>query len=154
MQRFNSQHAAGRSLRRNSAYRPLWLSGLLAIGFAAAACSELEPIVEPEVGDLQLTLATLRTQVRDAQRSLAEARVELESRRQELADAQVARAQLEGRVREAERRGGGERVFRSSSQLQNQMRQMQRKAAKAGSPPIAEPADALVPTGTSYQWSF
>ena len=173
MQTFNSKQAAGRLLRRNSAFRALLLSGLLAVGFAAAACGELEPIVEPEVVDLQLTLDTLRTQVRDAQRSLAEARLELESRRQELADAQVARAQLEGRVREAERRvtdarhiidlqreellvarAERERVFRSSSQLQNQMRQMQRKAAKLGSPSSPEPTDAAVPTGASYQWSF
>ena len=173
MQTFNSKQATGRLLRRNSAFRALLLSGLLAVGFAAAACGELEPIVEPEVVDLQLTLDTLRTQVRDAQRSLAEARLELESRRQELADAQVARAQLEGRVREAERRvtdarhiidlqreellvarAERERVFRSSSQLQNQMRQMQRKAAKLGSPSSPEPTDAAVPTGASYQWSF
>lgn len=160
-------------LGRNSPRRALWLCGLLAVGFAAAACGELEPIVEPELVDLQLTLDTLRTQVRDAQRNLAEVRLELESRRQELADSQVARAQLEGRVREAERRvnearhiievqreelltarAERERVFRSSSQLHNQMRQMQRKAAKPGVPPSAEPADAPVPTGASYHSSF
>jgi len=115
--------------------------GLLAL--TATACGELEPIVEPEIVDLQLTLDTLRTQVRDAQRNLAEVRAELESRRQELADAQVARAQLEGRVREAERRvsearhvievqreellaarAERERVFRSSSHSHGQMKQL------------------------------
>lgn len=157
----------------NSVLRALLLCGVLGGGFTATACGELEPIVEPEVVDLQLTLDTLRTQVRDAQRNLAEVRLELESRREELANAQVARAQLEGRVREAERRvsearhiievqreelmmarAERERVFRSSSQLQSQMRQMQRKITKSGVPPIAEPADAPAPTGASYQWSF
>ena len=80
------------------------LCGLAVAALATSACGELEPIVEPEIVDLQLTLDTLRTQVRDTQRSLVEVRADLESRRQELADAQVARAQLEGRVREAERR--------------------------------------------------
>lgn len=117
---------------------------LCALGLLAlTACGELEPIVEPEIVDLQLTLDTLRTQVRDAQRNLAEVRAELESRRQELADAQVARAQLEGRVREAERRvsearhvievqreellaarAERERVFRSSSHSHGQMKQL------------------------------
>ena len=152
--------------------RTLTVCALMAVAFATSACGELEPIVEPEIVDLQLTLDTLRTQVRDAQRGLAEARAELESRRQELADAQVARAQLEGRVREAERRvsearrvievqreellaarAERERVFRSSSQLHSQMRQLQRRAAKPGMPPITEPTEAAVPTGASY-WSF
>ena len=172
MQMLTREQPPDRLHGRNAALRALLFCCLSAVGFAAAACGELEPIVEPEVVDLQLTLDTLRTQVRDAQRSLAEVRVELESRRQELADAQVARAQLEGRVREAERRvsearhiievqreelltarAERERVFRSS-QLHSQMRQMQRKAAKPRVPPIAEPADGPVPTGASYQSSF
>lgn len=122
---------------------------LCALGLLAlTACGELEPIVEPEIVDLQLTLDTLRTQVRDAQRNLAEVRAELESRRQELADAQVARAQLEGRVREAERRvsearhvievqreellaarAERERVFRSSSHSHGQMKQLHSPSA-------------------------
>lgn len=173
MQTFSSNQPADGSFGWNSALRALLLCGLLGAGFAAAGCGELEPIVEPEVADLQLTLDTLRTQLRDAQRNLADVRAELESRRQELADAQVARAQLEGRVREAERRvsearhvievqreellvarAERERVFRSSSQLHSQMRHMQRKGATSGTPSIAEPADAPVPTGASYQWSF
>jgi LysM domain len=145
--------------------------GLLAL--TATACGELEPIVEPEIVDLQLTLDTLRTQVRDAQRNLAEVRAELESRRQELADAQVARAQLEGRVREAERRvsearhvievqreellaarAERERVFRSSTQSRGQMRQYPKRAAKPETPSITEPAGAAMPTGASFPWSF
>ena len=134
--------------------------GLLAL--AASACGELEPIVEPEIVDMQLTLDTLRTQVRDAQRNLAEMRAELESRRQELADSQVARAQLEGRVREAERRvsearqvievqreellaarAERERVFRSSSRLNSQMRQLE----KRGGNPVPSATPALNSSG-------
>jgi LysM repeat protein len=146
---------------------------LAALVFGASACGELEPIVESEVVDLQLTLDTLKTQVRDAQRNLAEVRAELESRRQELADAQVARAQLEGRVREAERRvsearqvidvqreeliaarAERERVFRSSSQLQSRMKQLQKRGPKPGNSAEIEPVEPSVPMGTSYQWSF
>jgi LysM repeat protein len=156
-----------------SALRTIMLCGLAVAALATSACGELEPIVEPEIVDLQLTLDTLRTQVRETQRSLVEVRADLESRRQELADAQVARAQLEGRVREAERRvaearhvievqreellaarAERERVFRSSSHLNSQTRQLQRNVAKQGMAPIPEPADTLVPTGASYQWSL
>lgn len=143
--------------------------GVLAL--AASACGELEPMIEPEIIDLQLTLDTLKTQVRDAQRNLTDVRAELESRRQELAEAQVARAQLEGRVREAERRVTEarhiielqreelmaarverERVFRSSSHMQSQMRQPQMKAPKSGYPSINENG-TIAPTGTSVQMS-
>jgi hypothetical protein len=139
---------------------------------AAGACGELEPIVEPEMVDLQLTMDTLKTQVRDTQRNLAEVRAELESRRQELADAQVARAQLEGRVREAERRvsearqiievqreellaarAERERVFRSSGQPSNQMRQFQKRAARPVMPGM-EPELVPAATGPSLPWSF
>src|SRR5690348_17688987 len=103
------QHVHQSRLRSQRLHDPAVLRAfaICAIGMVvlvATACGELEPMVEPEIVDLQLTLDTLKTQVRDAQRNLAEVRAELESRRQELADAQVARAQLEGRVREAERR--------------------------------------------------
>ena len=125
-------------------------------------------MVEPETVDLQLTLDTLRSQVREAQRSLAEVRTELESRRQELADAQVARAQLEGRVREAERRvtearqvielqreelivakNERERVFRSSSQ----QLKPQRRGVKTGGLDSADWGSA-VPTDASLPWFF
>jgi hypothetical protein len=136
--------------QRSIGLRALTLCALGLVALFATACGELEPMVEPEIVDLQLTLDTLRTQVRDAQRNLAEVRAELESRRQELADSQVARAQLEGRVREAERRvsearhvievqreellaarAERERVFRSSLQLRSQMKQFQKKATIA-----------------------
>ena len=134
------------------------------VALVSTACGELEPIVEPEIVDLQLAMDTLKTQVRDAQRNLSEVRTELESRRQELADAQVARAQLEGRVREAERRvtearhvielqreellvarTERERVFRSSSQLQSQMRQLQKKAPKFVTPSDLDQSGTVAP---------
>jgi hypothetical protein len=130
---------------------------LLAVSYASVlfltGCGELEPMIEPEVVDLQLTIDTLKTQVRDTQRTMAELRTELESRRQELADAQVAKAQLEGRVREAERRVAEarhvinlqreelaaarterERISRSSAQLQSQMRKFQKHVPSPGTP--------------------
>jgi len=153
-----------------SAVRVITLCVLAVVALAASACGELEPMVEPEMVDLQLTLDTLRTQVRDAQRNLAEVRAELESRRQELADAQVARAQLEGRVREAERRVAEsrqvielqreeliaakterERVFRSSSQ---QRKPLQRRGVKNGILDAAESGGVAVPTDVSLPWSF
>jgi LysM repeat protein len=130
---------------------------LCAVGFASAlfgGCGELEPMREPEVVDLELTTDTLKASVRDAQ--VTELRTDLEARRRELAEAQVARAQLEGRVREAERRviearqvielqreelaatrTERERVSRSSLQLQGQMKRLQKQLSKAG---ISSPA--------------
>lgn len=70
----------------------------------SVACSPLEPIDEPGMSDLQLTVDTLKTSIRDSQRTITELRAEADSRRQELAELHIARAQLEGRVREAERR--------------------------------------------------
>ncbi|HEU4683878.1 MAG TPA: LysM peptidoglycan-binding domain-containing protein [Nitrospira sp.] len=135
-----------------------------------AACGELEPMIEPEVADLQLTVDTLKTQVRDAQRVIAELRSELEARRQELADGHVMRAQLEGRVREAERRVAEarhvidlqreellaarterERLSKTSLQLQSQIQQLQKHLAKLRSTqdggPAAAPAFYETPGG-------
>ncbi len=120
---------------------------------SAVACSPLEPIVEPEVSDLQLTVDTLKTTIRDAQRTIAELRADVDSRRQELADVQIARAQLEGRIREAERRlveardvidlqreelagsrSERERVARTGAVLQNQLKQLQKQLSRIGKP--------------------
>jgi len=167
-----NRHGA-RIIRRSSVLvRMMTLCALGVLALAITGCSELEPIVEPEIVDLQLTMDTLRTQVRETQRNLAEVRAELESRRQELADAQVARAQLEGRVREAERRvsearhvievqreellaarAERERVFRSSSQLPNQMRQFQKRAGKVETPGMQSEVGSVA-TGASLPWSF
>lgn len=129
------------------------LSGMLwgMAVFAFVACSPLEPMIEPEVSDLQLTVDTLKTTIRDAQRTIAELRAELDARRQELADVQIAKAQLEGRVREAERRliearqvidlqreelagsrSERERVARTGAALQNQLKLLQKQLAKIG----------------------
>src|SRR5215210_2715405 len=129
----------------------VWLGvGTLSMSLAMImGCTPLEPMIEPEFSDLQLTIDTLKTTVRDAQRTIVELRAELESRRQELADVQITRAQFEGRVREAERRlvearqvidlqreelagsrSERERVGRSGALLQHQMKQLQKQLSK------------------------
>lgn len=127
----------------------------IVLGFSmgsVVACSPLEPLDEPELSDLQLTLDTLKTSLRDAQRTIAELRAEVDSRRQELADLQIARAQLEGRVREAERRliearhvidlqreelagsrSDRERAARTGAMLQSQLKQLHAQIARMGS---------------------
>ena len=124
-------------------------------GFALIAlmtmvgCSPLEPLAEPEVADLQLTVDTLKTTIREGQRTIADLRQELEAQRQELADVQIARAQLDGRVREAERRlvearqiidlqreelagsrSERNRVTRSGAALQHELKQLQQQLAR------------------------
>jgi LysM repeat protein len=103
------------------------------------------------VVDHELTTDTLKVSVRDAQRTVAELRADLEVRRRELAEAQVVQAQLEGRVREAERRviearqvielqreelaaarTERARVFRSSLQLQGQLKQLRKQLSRTG----------------------
>jgi Tfp pilus assembly protein FimV len=159
----------------------------LAMGFTVA-CSPLEPIVDPEVSDLELTVDTLKTSLRDAQRTIAELRVEIDARRQELADLQIARAQLEGRVREAERRlvearhvidlqreelagsrSERERVARTGTMLQNQLKQLQKQmsrmgrqsgeghgagAAPAGLPVAPRPSVGVLPMRTGHAVPF
>jgi len=136
-----------------------------------AACGELEPMLEPEVVDLQLTTDTLKTSVRDAQRMVAELRADLDTRRKELAEAQVARAQLEGRVREAERRviearqvielqreelsaarTEREHVLKSSLQLQNHMKKLQKQLSKKGKSTSGNDVEAAaLPSGGALQ---
>ncbi len=101
------------------------------------------------MSDLQLTVDTLKTSLRDAQRMVDELRVEVDARGQELADVQIARAQLEGRIQEAERRlmvarhvidlqreelassrSEREQVGRTRAALQNQLKQLQRQLSK------------------------
>ncbi|MGQ0812283.1 MAG: LysM peptidoglycan-binding domain-containing protein [Nitrospiraceae bacterium] len=132
---------------RTSQYLPrialiVWLVTL-------GGCMALEPMAEPEVEDLQVTIDGLKTVIREAQRTLGELRGELEARRKELAEAQVARAQFEGKLREAERRlaearhvvelqreelGASrterERLSQSSRQLQGQLKQLQKQLAQ------------------------
>lgn len=143
--------------------RPFRLQQCLAVRSAAWAlsfiigatgltgCGPLEPIVEQEVSDLQLTVDTLKTSLRESQRTVAELRSELESRRQELADSQIARAQMDGRIREAERRltearhvidlqreelaasrTERQRVSQAGAALHNQLKQLQKQLGKMG----------------------
>lgn len=141
--------------------------GVLVLGMGVMiACSPLEPLVEPEVSDLQLTVDTLKTSFRDAQRTIAELRAEVDLRRQELADVQIARAQLEGRVREAERRlvearhvidlqrdelagsrSERERVARTGVLLQNQLKQLQKQLSKMGKQTSDARSAAMAPAG-------
>lgn len=138
----------GRMCRRGLGLGAIWF---LLGGIGLVGCGPLEPIVEQEVSDLQLTVDTLKTSLRDSQRTIAELRSELESRRQELADSQIARAQMEGRIREAERRltearhiidlqreeltssrTERQRVSQAGTALQNQLKQLQKQLAKMG----------------------
>ncbi|WP_455388205.1 LysM peptidoglycan-binding domain-containing protein [Petrachloros mirabilis] len=137
------------------------VAGLMTVSMTG--CGELEPIEEPETVDLQLTVDTLKTQLRDAQRNATELRAEIEARRQELADAQVARAQMEGRVREAERRlvearqvielqreeliaarTERERIFRSRAPLQGRMKQRRKRSSQPVRP--ADNTQEIAPT--------
>ncbi|MCC6141268.1 MAG: LysM peptidoglycan-binding domain-containing protein [Nitrospira sp.] len=129
----------------------VWILWFSLGGMGLVGCGPLEPIVEQEVSDLQLTVDTLKTSLRDSQRTITELRSELESRRQELADSQIARAQMEGRIREAERRltearhiidlqreeltssrTERQRVSQAGAALQNQLKQLQKQLAKMG----------------------
>lgn len=139
---------SGFTCRRRLGAGTVWF---LLGGISLAGCGPLEPIVEQEVSDLQLTVDTLKTSLRESQRMIAELRSELESRRQELADSQIARAQMEGRIREAERRltearhiidlqreeltssrTERQRVSQAGTALQNQLKQLQKQLAKMG----------------------
>ncbi len=82
----------------------LFLGMVGIMGGWSVACSPVQPIDEPGMSDLQLTVDTLKTSIRDSQRTIAELRAEADSRRRELAELHIGRAQLEGRIREAERR--------------------------------------------------
>jgi LysM repeat protein len=143
----------------------IWML-MLGIG-VTIACSPLEPINEPEVSDLQLTVETLKTSLRDAQRTIAELRTEVDSRRQELADVQIARAQLEGRVRETERRlvearhvidlqreelassrSERARAARAGAVLQNQLKQLQKQLSKIGKPANDRRGTGVAPAST------
>lgn len=141
-----------------------WHALLLVVGpIGFIGCGSLEPIVEQEVSDLQLTVDTLKTSLRDSQRTVAELRSELESRRQELADSQIARAQMDGRIREAERRltearhvidlqreelsssrTERQRVVQTGAALQNQLKQLQKQLSKIG-----KQSDRAGDTGTA-----
>lgn len=125
------------------------VSGVFLMGMVA--CSPLEPILDPEISDLQLTVDTLRSSLREAQRTIAELQIEIDQRRQAYADAQILRAQFEGGTREAERRlvearhvidlqreelavarSEREQLRRAKAVLQGQLRQLRNQLSKMG----------------------
>lgn len=138
----------GYMYRRRLGISAIWV---LLGGIGLVGCGPLDPIVEQEVSDLQLTVDTLKSSLRDSHRTIAELRSELESRRQELADSQIARAQMEGRIREAERRltearhiidlqreelassrTERQRASQAGAALHSQLKQLQKQLAKMG----------------------
>lgn len=131
------------------------VSGALLLGMVA--CSPLEPILDPEISDFQLTVDTLQASLRDARRTIAELQAEIDQRRQDYADVQIARAQLEGSSREAERRlnearrvihlqreelaaarSEREQMRRTGAALQSQVRQLRKQLSKVGKQAKAE----------------
>jgi LysM repeat protein len=127
------------------------------------ACSPLEPILDPEISDFQLTVDTLRASLRDAQRTITERQAEIDQQRQGYADVQIARAQLEGSSREAERRlnearrvidlqreelaaarSEREQMRRARAALQSQLRQLQKQLSKIGKQTKGETSPAAI----------
>lgn len=125
------------------------VSGVFLMGMMA--CSPLEPILDPEISDLQLTVDTLKSSLRDAQRTIAELQIEIDQQRQSYADAQILRAQFEGNSREAERRliearhvidlqreelavarSEREQMGRTEAALQGQLRKLRKQLSKSG----------------------
>lgn len=125
------------------------VSGVFLVGMVA--CSPLEPILDPEISDLQLTVDSLRSSLRDAQRTIAGLQIEIDQQRQDYADVQIARAQLEGSSREAERRlnearhvidlqreelaaarSEREQMRRTGAALQSQVQQLRKQLSKSG----------------------
>lgn len=97
-------HPSARSIRTWTAAGLVSSAACLSAALMLTGCSELEPVGEPVNMDLQVMVNSLQHALRDNERSMGDLRVELDSRRQDLSVAVVARAQLEGRLRDIERR--------------------------------------------------
>lgn len=125
------------------------VSGVVLMGMVA--CSSLEPILDPEMSDLQLTVDTLKSSLRTAQRTIAELQTEVDQRRHSYADLQILRAQLEGTGWEVERRlaearrvidlqreelararSERERMGRTTAALQSQLRYFRKQVSHIG----------------------
>ncbi|MBK9307842.1 MAG: LysM peptidoglycan-binding domain-containing protein [Nitrospira sp.] len=125
------------------------MSGVVLMGMVA--CSPLEPLLDPERSDLQLTVDTLNSSLRNAQRTITELQTEVDRRRQSYADLQILRAQLEGTGREVERRlaearrvvdlqreelararSERERMGRTTTALQSQLRHLRKQLSHPG----------------------
>lgn len=134
------------------------------------ACSPLDPILDPEMSDLQLTVDTLRGSLRDAQRTIGELQAEIDQQRKSYGEVQILRAQLEGSSREAEGRliearrvidlqreelavGRSEReqMGRTEAALQGQLRQLRKQLSKMGKRArgVASPAAIMSQQGES-----
>lgn len=130
-----------------------------------AGCAYLEPgVYDPELDDRKLSVHVLRSQSREAQRMVAGLRQEMEANRQTLAAAEVSRAQLQGRLREVERRyeearqvidlqreelarlrDEREEVLKASRELKNQMSRLQRQLASLSESYKKAPAPGPAP---------
>ena len=99
----NECRNARRRILNVSMYRSIILAGFL-MGLSLSACARLGPSIEPDQTGPEVTMDSLKSAVRDGQRMTADLRLELADRRKELADVHVARAQLQGMLRETERR--------------------------------------------------
>lgn len=83
--------------------RRIVMAGFLAL-LSLSGCARLGPNIESGAADAQVTMDSLKSAVRDGQRMTTDLRIELADRRKELAEVHVARAQLQGMLRETERR--------------------------------------------------
>jgi LysM repeat protein len=99
----HSYHPSERGISNKYMCCHLAVGGLIALIWLSG-CAPLQPVGEPEGTDLQVTVDSLKSAVRDGQRMTADLRIELADRRKELADVHVARAQLQGMLRETENR--------------------------------------------------
>lgn len=146
-----------------------------------AGCSYLEPgVYDPELQDRKLSVHVLQSQTREAQRMVASLRREMEAGRQTLAAAEVARARLQGRLREVKRRyeearqvidlqreelarlrDEREEVLRASRELKNQMSRVQRQLAslsesykapaRTGAPALEDATDIPLVNGAGLE---
>ena len=165
---------------RNVAKIAQWsmVSGVFLMGMVA--CSPLEPILDPEIADLQLTVDTLRSSLREAQRTIAELQLEIDQQRRSYAEAKILRAEFEGSSREAERRlvearhvidlqreelsaarSEREQIRRTEAVLQGQLRKLRKRLPKTGSQMnggvspaaiTAQPAERSDLTNAALEW--
>ncbi len=130
-------------------HKAWWNLGLALMALNLAACSALDVLGGSKMSDLRLTVDVLNVSLKDAQHAMTELRAEAEVRNRELAETQVIRAQLEGRVREAEHRLSEarhviglqreelaesridrERIVRTGTVLQGQLKQLRKQLSR------------------------
>ncbi|OQW43725.1 MAG: hypothetical protein A4C66_01945 [Nitrospira sp. HN-bin3] len=130
-------------------HKAWWNLGLALMALNLAACSALDVLGGSKMSDLQLTVDVLNVSLKDAQRAMTELHAQVEVRNRELAETQVIRAQLEGRVQEAEHRLGEarhvislqreelaesridrERIARTGTLLKGQLKQLRKQLSR------------------------